>query len=46
MLDGKTGERLSSVSLSQGVIEASPAVFNEMLVVGTRACKIWGVRLE
>ena len=45
LMDGITGETLASVSLSQGVIEASPAVFEDMLVVGTRACKIWGVKL-
>lgn len=46
LLDGKTGEIYSSVSLSEGVIEASPAVYENYAVVGTRACKIWGVELK
>ena len=44
LLDGLTGEMLDSVLLG-GVIEASPAVYNNMIVVGTRAMKIWGVEL-
>lgn len=44
LLDGLTGETLSSFDLKGGV-EASPAVYNDMLVVGTRKCLIWGVKL-
>lgn len=46
VLDGLTGEVYSTVSISTGVIEASPAVYNNHLVVGTRACRIWGMTLE
>ncbi len=46
LLDGKTGETYDTIVLSDGCIEASPAVYNNMVVVGTRACKIWGVRLN
>ena len=44
MLDGKTGELLDSFNL-QGGVEASPAVYNDRIVVGTRKCLIWGVKL-
>ena len=34
------------LSVSEGVIEASPAVYDNYAVVGTRDCKIWGIRLQ
>ncbi len=46
MLDGLTGEVLDTFSLSEGVIEASPAVYDNMLVIGTRDCKIFGLELQ
>ena len=46
LLDGITGDVLDSIILSNGTIEASPAVYNNYVVVGTRACKIWGVELQ
>ncbi len=46
IVDGSTGERLSYLSISDGVVEASPAVYNEYLVIGTRACRIWGIKLS
>ena len=45
-LYGKTGEEKSHLSISNGTIEASPAVYEDYLVVGTRAGKIWGIKLE
>lgn len=42
LLDGKTGNELSSVSLGSNV-EASPAVFENTLVVGTRGQKVYGI---
>ena len=45
ILDGKTGEELCAYQISDGNIEASPAVWNNYLVVGTRTCRIRGVRL-
>lgn len=45
LLDGVTGEVHHTLSLSQGVIEASPAVYENQLVVGTRDCQIWCVEL-
>ena len=32
--------------ISEGVIEASPAVYQSYMVVGTRDCKIWGMELQ
>ena len=40
LLDGITGEQLDAEVLSEGVIEASPAVYNNCAVVGTRNCSI------
>ncbi len=46
LLDGKTGELHDSVKLSDGVIEASPAAYNNYVISGTRAGKIWGIELS
>ena len=46
LLDGKTGKLEDTVSVSEGVIEASPAVYDNYAVVGTRDCKIWGIELQ
>ncbi len=45
-LDGHSGEEKSYVTISDGTIEASPAVFEDYLIIGTRAGKIWGVHLD
>lgn len=45
LLDGLSGEVHSTLPLSEGVIEASPAVYENCAVVGTRDCQIWGVEL-
>ena len=45
LLNGETGEVHDTLSLSEGVIEASPAVYGNSVVVGTRDCKIWCVEL-
>ena len=44
LIDGLTGKVLDSLDL-KGHVEASPAVFNDTVVVGTRGQLIWGVRL-
>lgn len=46
LLDGATGEVHDTLSISEGVIEASPAVYGSYAVVGTRDCKIWGIQLQ
>jgi hypothetical protein len=44
LYDGATGEQLDSVGLGAD-IEASPSVFNNMAVVGTKGEKIYGVMI-
>lgn len=44
LLNGKTGEVLDSFNM-QGGAEASPAVYEDTVVIGTRQCRIWGVKL-
>ena len=43
-INGKTGETLNSINLGSN-IEASPAVFNDILVIGTRGQKVYGVKI-
>lgn len=45
LLDGKSGEQLDAFTLSEQVIEASPAVYDSTVVIGTRDCHIWGLEL-
>ncbi|MCL2152108.1 MAG: PQQ-binding-like beta-propeller repeat protein [Oscillospiraceae bacterium] len=45
LLDGSTGEVLDSIELG-GNIEASPAIYENTVVVGTRGMKIWGIKLS
>ncbi|MBQ9064899.1 MAG: PQQ-binding-like beta-propeller repeat protein [Blautia sp.] len=45
LIDGHTGAEHDALALSDGVIEASPAVYNNHIVVGTRDCHIWQVDL-
>ena len=45
MYDPATGKKLGGVQL-RGLIEASPAVFGDTLIVGTRDCRIYGIRLR
>ena len=44
MYDPATGKKLGKVEL-EGKIEASPAVFDDLMVVGTRDRRIYGIRL-
>ncbi len=46
MLNGVSGELLTKLKVSDGNIEASPAVYEDTLVVGTRSCRIQGVRIK
>ena len=45
LYEGTTGKLLDTISLGSNV-EASPAAYDDMLVVGTRGRTIWGVRIE
>ena len=46
LINGLTGEERYALKLSDGVIEASPAVYENMAVVGIRANKIYGIQLK
>jgi hypothetical protein len=45
LLDGRTGEVLDDIYLNSN-LEASPAVYENTMVVGTRANGIWGITLQ
>jgi hypothetical protein len=45
LLDGKTGKIVDYINLGTN-IEASPTIFNDMIVVGTRGQKIYGIRIN
>lgn len=45
-VDGLTGNEKSRIRISTGNVEASPAVYENMLVVGTRAGRIYGIGLQ
>ena len=45
LIEGSTGTVLATLALD-GNVEGSPAVFDDMLVVGTRAGSIYGIRLS
>lgn len=45
LLEGTTGKVLSSVNIGSNV-EASPAVFGDTVVVGTRGQKVYGLKVE
>ncbi|MGL5577334.1 MAG: PQQ-binding-like beta-propeller repeat protein, partial [Sarcina sp.] len=45
LIDGATGKEISSITLN-GNIEASPAIFNEKLVVATRSGTIYGIEIK
>ena len=40
-----SGKELDTFNLAGGV-EASPAVYENTVVVGTRQCRIWGVKMS
>jgi hypothetical protein len=44
LLHARTGREVASLKLS-GDIEASPAVFDDMVVLGTRSDRIHGIRI-
>jgi len=45
LLDGRTGERLASIDV-KGHIEASPVVYDDMIVIGTRSQEVYGIRIS
>ena len=45
LIDPKTGETLDKISVERNV-EASPAVYNDMIVLGSYARKVFGIRIK
>ena len=45
MIDALTGEKLDNIDLGSNV-EGSPAIYNDMMVVGTRGAKIYGITIK
>ena len=45
LFDGKTGEKLDTLNLGSNM-EASPVVYENTLVIGTRGQRIYGVRFK
>ena len=45
LIDGNTGEILNTITLDAN-IEASPAIYEDMIVVATRAGSIYGIEIE
>ena len=45
LFDARTGVIVDTLRLT-GNIEGSPAVFGDILVVGTRGCRIYGIRIR
>lgn len=46
LLDGATGELLDTLEFESDNFEASPAVYGDTLVIGSRAAKIYGVKIK
>lgn len=45
LLDGKSGEVQDELHVSDSCIEASPVVYDDRLVIGTRGCQICGIKI-
>jgi len=45
LIEGKSGKILDKIPLG-GNIEGSPAVYDNMIVVGTRGQQIYGIRIK
>lgn len=45
LIEGRTGRVIDKINLGAN-IEGSPAVYDDMIVVGTRGQKIWGVKIK
>ncbi|MGI6776548.1 MAG: PQQ-binding-like beta-propeller repeat protein [Acetivibrionales bacterium] len=45
LIEGKTGKIINSIFLG-GIIEASPVVYGNMVVIGTRGQEIYGIRIK
>ena len=45
LIEGSTGEESDSLSLGSNM-EASPSVFENTVVIGTRGCRIYGIKIK
>lgn len=45
LIEGSTGKILDQIPLNANV-EGSPAIYNDMIVVGTRGQQIWGIKIK
>ena len=45
LIEGSTGKVLDQIPLNANV-EGSPAVYDDMIVVGTRGQQIWGIKIK
>lgn len=45
LLDGQTGNTLDTINVGSNV-EASPVVFNDILIIGTRGQKVYGIKIS
>ncbi|SKC82258.1 hypothetical protein SAMN02194393_03734 [Maledivibacter halophilus] len=45
LIEGSSGEILDKISLGSNV-EGSPAVYENMIVVGTRGQRIYGIKIK
>lgn len=46
LIDGVSGTLLSTIALDNSNFEASPAAYNNMIVVGCRGQKVFGIRIS
>lgn len=46
LINGKTGETLYVLNTGGGNMEGSPAIYNDILVIGTRGQKIYGIKIK
>ena len=46
MIDAESGELITSIEIDGSNIEGSPAIFDDMLVIGTRGARIHGVKIQ
>ena len=46
MINAETGELITSIEVDGSNIEGSPAIFEDMLVIGTRGSRIHGIKIQ
>lgn len=46
LIDARTGETKTSLNTGGGNIEGSPAIYNDIMVIGTRGKRIYGIKIK